>query len=298
MRYRSAFTTVDSVVEQLELAQAADTVLSDSIQTLVETKYANARARIERVIYDVSRYIAQATGCTYVPYQHTYTVRLSTLQQQRALYLYDGNLTLSLSRFESPLLELDTLTWRGTVRASSEYALGDGLLMPAEYLTLDSHKQWSVIADSFDESAVFDGVWGYHTNPDAMWIASGITLDSALSDSVTTVTVSDTAPFATLGYIRIGDEYLQVSAIDTDTDTLTIARGTLGSTAVAHDSGDSLDTLQIDDSAEQAARRLAVVQYLNPSEMRRLAVLPDRTIELDSGDAIKLPPQRMNPRGV
>lgn len=65
------------------------------------------------------------------------------------------------------------------------------------------------------------------------------TVNEALDDSETGVTMAtgDAVKFAVGDHIRIDDEFMKVTALDTTTEELTVVRGALGSTPAAHDNG-------------------------------------------------------------
>lgn len=84
-------------------------------------------------------------------------------------------------------------------------------------------------------------IWGYRTRYDEEgWLASGGTVqnDPSLSASGTSLTIANPDLFSPGMLLRIGDEYLSVSAVNDNTsptpDTLTVVRGVRGSTAVVH----------------------------------------------------------------
>jgi len=64
-------------------------------------------------------------------------------------------------------------------------------------------------------------------------------LTSDITDTDTTLDVEDASRLQSSGVIALGNrEYVRVSSVDYDADTLTVSRGVRGTAAVAHTSGD------------------------------------------------------------
>jgi hypothetical protein len=72
------------------------------------------------------------------------------------------------------------------------------------------------------------------------WRVGGTALTAAVSASATTLAVQSATYFMTGETIQIGNEQLLVTGADTAHNTLTVARGANGTTAVAHMSGTSV----------------------------------------------------------
>jgi hypothetical protein len=89
---------------------------------------------------------------------------------------------------------------------------------------------WSTTPQS---SVTIAGLWGFHDEPDYRWEATGDTvLDERLSASATALTVDDGTAFQVGQTLKAGTEQVYVSAISTN--TLTITRGVNGTTAAEH----------------------------------------------------------------
>lgn len=285
MKYRSAFCTLDSVIRQLELADSSDNDLSTDIDTLIDTKYANSIARIKELIYEISEWVYNKTNRVFVPYKYTYTLREVTFRQR---YHYDLGALFVWA--DDDLLSIDSVTWVGTTLTSLQFRVGDENTFPNSRFEVDSTAITSY-PTAFDESVAYTGVFGYHNNASQLWLDSGDTVqDNPLAISATTLNVSDGGNFETYQYIRIEDEYLFITAISTN--ALTVQRGVNGSTAAAHDSGTQIDILNINELAENATRRLTVMEFNNPGELGNIIPLPDGTVELNPESRITLPPYR------
>jgi hypothetical protein len=116
-----------------------------------------------------------------------------------------------------------------------------------------------------------EGTWGYHPDWTNAWADSGDSVqDNPLSSSATTLTVNDAdAPLET-GYgqrfavgqlLRIEDEYLHVLAINTTTNTLTVARGVNGTTAASHNQAVQIDVYEPPADIRQVCLRVAAWLY-------------------------------------
>lgn len=87
------------------------------------------------------------------------------------------------------------------------------------------------------------GTWGYNTDYAHAWMSTGDALVAGINDSATTFTVTDadgalpngsTPRFSPCQLIRIGSEFMAVTAVNTTTNVITVQRGVRGSTAAAH----------------------------------------------------------------
>lgn len=103
------------------------------------------------------------------------------------------------------------------------------------------------------------------------WLDSGDTVqDNPLSDSATTITVNDadgsnlyfTGQRFSYGVtIRVESEIMHVTAVDTDTNTLTVLRGQNGTTAASHLQGTMIEVLRIPEPVQHATARQAGMLY-------------------------------------
>jgi len=134
---------------------------------------------------------------------------------------------------------------------------GDGLVVSADDYHLhpaSSAIKASVLLDRTQaafthdgdpvDAIVVEGTWGFHSGwPDA-WGDSGDSVqNNPLASDATSITVTDADAPEITGYgqrisagqlLSIEYEYVQVLAVDTATNVLTVARGANGTTAAAH----------------------------------------------------------------
>ena len=149
-------------------------------------------------------------------------------------------------RLDIDLLELDTLT-NGD---GSNIDLGDVLLIPTgdgpkSVIRLDPEGDAFFIYEASPVQALqVTGIWGFHDNWSEAWRDTADTVeDNPLSSSATTITVNDAdgsdsadlSPRFQVGQLlKIEDEYLHVTAVDTTSNELTVIRGVRGTTAASH----------------------------------------------------------------
>ena len=176
------------------------------------------------------------------------------------------------------LLAVNTLTnGDGTVIDSASYRL-----LPRN----EGHKTrirlidttWTYTDDPVEAIEV-DGVWAYHRRPSEAWLSSGDAVQNdPLSASGTTITVNDAdgadgrnrqPRFSPGQLLGIEDEYVEVLAVDTESNVLTVLRGVRGSTAVAHTKDTTIVIWQPDPQVELAATRWAALCYRRRGEFVR-----------------------------
>ncbi|MBN1679578.1 MAG: phage gp6-like head-tail connector protein [Anaerolineae bacterium] len=173
---------------------------------------------------------------------------------------------------DGDLLSLHTLTNGdgSTISTEALHLLPSGTVVKSG-IALD--RTQAVFTHTGDpvEAITVDATWGFHPDWPDVWAASGDSVqDDPLSDSATSITVSDadgadasgvTPRFAAGQLIRIEDEYVHVLAVDTDTNTLTVARGANGTTATSHAASTSMFVYQPPADIQQACWRVAAWLY-------------------------------------
>lgn len=105
--------------------------------------------------------------------------------------------------------------------------------------------------DENPPSVSIEGIWGWHDRWTEAWRASGESLRGAALDAAAdAISVSDVAGSSLDGrgprfqvgqLLRIDNEYLRVTAIDSENNRLSVLRGVQGAAAAAHRPGASID---------------------------------------------------------
>jgi len=108
-------------------------------------------------------------------------------------------------------------------------------------------------------------------------LSSLTTLGAAISDTNTTsVTLSSVSSLSVDDIIKVDSEVLRVTAIDTDTNIITVIRGRHGSTAATHSNGASVskfDNNGLIKEHDEILRGLTISYYAEPDKL----VSPDGT---------------------
>lgn len=115
------------------------------------------------------------------------------------------------------------------------------------------------------------GIWGYHSDYANAWIDTLQDVPVAnITSSQTSFVVSDVDAANALGLtpaisagnlLQIDSEWLEVTATDTTTNTVTVRRGVNGSTAAAHTAGTAIYSYAVDEQIKRATYRQAALEY-------------------------------------
>lgn len=115
------------------------------------------------------------------------------------------------------------------------------------------------------------GTWGYNADYANAWIDSGQDIPAGgITGSATSFTVTDVDGANALGLtpalsagnlIQVDSEWMEVTATDTTTNTVTVRRGVNGSTAAAHTAGTAIYTYQVEEQVMRATARQAGLLY-------------------------------------
>lgn len=166
------------------------------------------------------------------------------------------------------LLELQSLT-NGD---GSSISLSDVLVLSDTSIRL-TNGAYFIYDDVAEDAIEVEGVWGYHPNWSNAWKDSGDTVqDAPLSASATSLTVTDAdagSPerFQVGQLLRIEDEYLWVTAIDSATNVLTVERGVQGTTAASHTNGTGIDIYQVPQDIAMLTLNWALWFYREPDSV-------------------------------
>lgn len=147
--------------------------------------------------------------------------------------------------------------------------------IPFIYLQLTGSRTWYNYCNSSSSPTTYlsvTGIWGFNQDWSNAWLTStdSITTIGGINSTVTTFTVADTdganaygviPRFSAGNYIRIGTEYMLITATNTTTNTLTVRRGALGTTPIAHAQGAVIDIYQVDDVITRVVARQSALLY-------------------------------------
>ena len=183
-----------------------------------------------RGLQEASHYLESATQRRYCP-------RLATLDAA-----IDPSAPDQLI-LPDDLLELRAIQCGGSaIDLSQLRRIPQGADSPASILLLDGNPGTTLS---------IRGLWGWHDRWTSAWRDSGDALASAIEASAAAISVADVdalaggSPRFQIGQLlRLDDEYLRVTAIDSAGNALTVLRGAQGTTASDHASGAKIDIYQ------------------------------------------------------
>jgi len=213
---------------------------------------------LRRLIHEASAYIEQRTGRWFVA--------LRAVQKYDAL----GD-TIGLRHLDTPdLLEVVTLTnGDGIAYGPSDFVLEPYNRWPKTRIQLKLTASGFAYSDDPYGAIQVDGWWGFHSAYASAWIATLDTVqDNPLTAGATSITVADAdgldahgdLRFPVLGYCKIENEVVQVTAANPSTNVLTVWRGVQGTTAVQHIKTTAISRYIPDADIERAC--LGLVNYL------------------------------------
>lgn len=222
---------------------------------------------------------------SFVPYRETKTF------DARGDGIVDHGRTLLL---RDDLLALHSLTnGDGTAILSSQYALSSGYpkwsveLLPSTGLT------WAYTTD-WQKAISLVGTWGYHEDYSSAWVSTGDAVKDTggINATIQTISVTDAdgkdARYRTrfqVGHLlKIEDEVLRVVAVTASTtNTLTVLRGQLGTTAAVHAKDTVIASYAPMRNIEQACLSLTTWLYrYAPTAGAPIQVLYDGTKQIQS----------------
>ena len=129
-------------------------------------------------------------------------------------------------------------------------------------LKVNSGVTW-LYDDDPEECISVAGIWGYVPHyVTGAWKDSGVDVPAGdMTASATSVALggNEGASFETGQYIRIESETIQVT--DIDSDTLTLSRGELGTTAAEHAEGEDIEIFHQLEDIKNAVRELVAYRY-------------------------------------
>ena len=259
--------TVDALIRDMGIAAS---LITDSV-----------RYRLRAHIEAASRVITQGSKRYFVP---TYQAKLFD-----ALGEHVSTYRLSLGK--NDLLEIVTLTnGNGTVITAGNYVLKPDNDYPKVIIQLktSSGVSWTYNT-SWEQAISVAGFWGYHEGYEGAWIDTNENVPTGgLTSSATSFTASDAdgkderyrPRFEDGLYLRIENEILQVAAVNTTSNLVTVLRGQQGTTAAAHAQTTDIKSWAVQSDIEQACLGLSTFYERNRGTIGEVAQMPDGT-EID-----------------
>ncbi len=179
------------------------------------------------------------------------------------------NTTLGTFRLDTPLLALSAVTAGSTVLTvgTTVSAYPDADMPPFAYLRLSDYATWYsyCATDGAPTFVTVTGIWGVHRDYANAWLKVD-DLGADITSSATSLTVADADGLDDLGFtprlsegqiIRLDSELMIVLTVNTGTNTLTVQRGALGSTAAAHTAGADVEVWQVEEPIRHVVARQA-----------------------------------------
>lgn len=264
-KYLSDLTTREDVQEQLEKASPSSTLSPDFI------------AYIDSTIHSASAIIANYCERDFVAFKQSLVIYQNDSEWVKIWETYRGALICSLLSIpDADILEVDSITLDGTAIASSAYRLSPNNVFPSSRLVFDTDAVSLSTSNDFDSNLTIIGTFGTHHDPVQMY--SEIEDSITIADTTTTaITVADASLYRTWQYIKLGDELMQITARDEDTEVLTVKRGVNGTTASAHSSV-SVYVFNVIDDIRMACTRLVAWAYNNRNDLGTQLQLPDGSV--------------------
>ncbi len=262
--YTLYLCTLEDVTRQLDKA------LPTNPSTSVTNEYADYSTLVSNLIPQVSTWIGDYTGRSFAPYIRTIDMYQQDFATQKtwsrnALYLPDDLISVTSIVFSDETLTAD------------QYRL-DGYGAPYQRIRFNN-----VTFDmGFDSTISIAGRWGYSE------VYNPTTYNSAgsLTDSATSLSVSDASLFDTYQYIKIDSELMLITARNETTDVLTIVRGVLGTTATSHLTAQPIYRLMIDESVRLVATRMVAWLYQKRTDVGDVVQLADGAVIISQAPPI------------
>lgn len=286
MRHKMAYCTLNSVLQQLNAeSNSIDVSTTSAENTQIALESANFRAYTTKLIYEVSAIMTKVMAHVFVPYRNTLTLSRQLLR--RNFYRSGTEYRVRLSE---EILQVSAVSWVGVSVPSDQFRLGNYGEFYPDYEIAADVEAVSTFPVEFDQAVTVTGIFGYHRNPEEMFVDTSRTVqNNPLSSSGTTLNVNTGAgsSFEILQYLRLENEYVLVTAISGD--ALTIERGKNGTVATSHASGVTIEKYDQSPEIENEARRLAVRHWkLKGWPETAFIVSPEEVIEINPNAVQKL----------
>lgn len=223
-------------------------------------------AMMKGYIRNASQRVNDLTGMRFEPFKDTHYLGIG----QQAINSAWRTIALG-----TPALVLNSVTVYNSALIVTTNVRGFPVnRVPFKHIQLvDTSGSWysTYYDSSYDPFVIVNADWGYHDNYTEAWQEADAIADLAGIDAtVTSITVVDadgtdwrneTPRFSAGNLIKIGTEWMRVTATNTTTNVLTVQRGINGSTAAIHATGSVINVWYPVDDIRRAVARQAALLY-------------------------------------
>jgi hypothetical protein len=223
--------------------------------------------KVRYAIQEVSKRIDAVMGTPRRPFFAPYL-------EQRDFYIDPTRVDTGDNTFllNNHILAFTAVTRQSTNLTSSVelYTRGEEV---AQMLRLtNSSLSWYPQDNTAQKKIYVTGTWGYVPDYASAFDSVDTIQDAGgINASVTSITVADadgadldgfTPRFSPGNLLQIESEWLDVTAVNTTTNVLTVRRGVNGSTAAVHANGTAVQTFHVDERVQRIASRQAALLYV------------------------------------
>lgn len=226
----------------------------------------------------LSQRFVKMTGREFEPRLETRQIEIVPFRIRSGSGLFDT---------ETTFLELKAVLLNGEALALTTDVVPYPLWEPRpkrRLLLMDHTRSWYRSADQGVATVTVTAWWGYRSRYETEgWVSSRDSVQDTggMTTLATALRVTDadgldgdglTPRFSPGHLLRIDDEMLRVQAVDTATNTLTVARGQRGTTAVIHAKDTDISVWRPEEDVQRAVARWVALAY------QRRGVFETRTV--------------------
>lgn len=211
---------------------------------------------LQTYIYEASEAINDYKGTIFQPVIATYNYGYGYVDKYTRL--------LNLNR---DIVALSAVAFAGTAQTLSDYRLSPENQYPANYV------YGSAWETTTPDDISITGTWCFHRDYGQAWRLQG-TLSGDIDDSTTTIPITATGLYVGQ-LIRVGSELMQITSIS---GGITAERGSNGSTAASHLTGDVVEFFRVERVITQACARWSALLFTRRSGFEQVQFNPDGTV--------------------
>lgn len=257
------------------LCTLADALADVKSDTAVGSLTASETAYLLDAIRKASARITERLGVPFEPWHET--------RAQDATYdpvTAEGDVLM----LDWPLLAVTEITLGdGTVLDSDEFGTSPtrGYAIEEIYLTTMAYSFFALGTRETRRGAIaIEGVWGVRRDYAKAWQAI-TTITAGVNASVTTVPLASAVAVSPGALLRIGSEYMRVTAVSGNNATVT--RACNGTTAAAHDNGAAVSVWSWQPEIRDACSKLAAYYH------QRRGSFEASTFDMGAGVVVRYP---------